>query len=147
MTLFLIGLLFLVAGGLRTGQLLLQWRAMRGWQQTTGSVTRSELVRVSPRDEPDSIAMYEPNIIYTYTVDGRHYRGEVTDDDIGLVNHRRGQSLMGTYAGDAEISVYYDPVSPWISTLFPGSPDLQRQIFYAGAGIIAGTVFIILGTV
>lgn len=143
----LIGAIFLAGGSLRLAQLLQYWRANRHWQSATGTVTRAELHRVSPRSEPDSIAMFEPNIIYTYTVDGRHFRGDVTDEDIGLVNLVRGERLMEDFAQDKTITVYYDPHEPWQSTLFRGPVDLQRQLFYAGVGVAIGFTSLVLGII
>lgn len=143
MALLLIGIIFLIGGGLRLAQLFQQWRVYRSWKDTVGTVTRSELNRVSPRSEPDSIAMFEPNIIYTYTVEGRHYRGDVTDEDIGLVNIVRGEQLMVDFARDNDVMVYYNPHEPWQSTLFPGSANFQRQLFYAGVGVTIGVVALI----
>ena len=140
-----IGAIFLVGGSLRLAQLFQYWRANRHWQSTKGTVTRAELNRVSPRSEPDSIAMFEPNIIYTYTVNGRHFRGDVTDEDIGLVNFVRGERLMEDFAQDKDITVYYDPHEPWQSNLFSRPADLQRQLFYAGVGVAIGLTSLILG--
>lgn len=141
----LIGVIFLAGGSLRLAQLFQYWRANRHWNSTPGIITRAELNRVSPRSEPDSITMFEPNIIYTYTVDGRHFRGDVTDEDIGLVNFVRGERLMEDFVQDKDITVYYDPHEPWQSTLFRGPADLQRQLFYAGVGIAIGLASLILG--
>jgi hypothetical protein len=143
MGLLLIGVIFLIGGGLRMAQLFQQWSASRHWQITTGTVTRSELNRVSPRSEPDEITMFEPNIIYTYNVGERHYRGDVTDQDVGLVNLARGEQLMADFAKDNEITVHFDPYEPWQSSLFLGPTDLRRQAFYAGVGITIGVVSLI----
>jgi hypothetical protein len=143
----LIGVIFVVGAGLRLAQLFQYWRANRYWQSTTGTVTRAELNRVSPRSEPDAIAMFEPNIIYTYTVDGQHFRGDVTDEDIGLVNFVRGERLMEDFANDKNIAVYYDPHEPWQSTLFTTPADLQRQVFYAGVGVAIGFTSLVLGLI
>lgn len=144
MALLLIGAIFLIGGGLRLAQLYQQWSVFRHWQDTNGTITRSELNRISPRSEPDEIAMFEPNIIYTYTVDGRHYRGEITDEDVGLVNQIRGDQLMVDFAKDNDVVVHYDPHEPWQSTLFPGPVNLQRQLFYAGVGVSIGVVALAL---
>lgn len=141
-TLILAGI-FIVAAGLRLAQIWQDWQLNRAWQPTMGRVTRSELVRVSPRDEPDTIALYEPNIIYTYLIDGKSYRGEVTDEDIGLIKKARGERLLEDYAQDQDVTVYYWPSEPWQSTLFPRKFD-RRQVFYAGVGLMAGCLILLL---
>ena len=141
----LIGIIFVAAGLARLGQLGQGWLALRTWQVVVGEVTRAELVRVSPRDEPDAIARYEPILIYTYTVDGKHYRGELTDEDIGLVKHTQGQQLMADFAVGNPISIHYLPAAPWESKVNLYGAGSTRQFFYAGASVVAGVILVLVG--
>ena len=143
-----IGILFLLGGMWRLVTFSLNWRAsnVQGrWEMVTGTITRAELQRISPRDEPDSIAMYGVNIIYLYTLGDKNYRGEVTDDDLGVISKQRGDQLTADFAKGNKIDVFYNPYQPNISTLFPAADSrLYRQLALGiGAVVVGGGLIIV----
>lgn len=149
---FFVGLLFLGGGLWGLFNFMQEWRAsnvQRRWEMVTGTITRAELERLSPRDEPDTIAMFGVKIIYMYTLGDKNYRGEVTDDDLGVINKQRGDQLMAQFAKGNQVDVYYSPAHPHVSTLFPAADirlyrDLGLSVLAitAGVGMLVGGLFL-----
>lgn len=144
-----IGGLFLLSGLWRLAVFVLDWQAsnVQGrWEVVEGQVTRADLERISPCDEPDSIALYGVNIIYMYTVGDKNYRGEVTDDEVGTLRKTQAEQLLDELANGNRVDVYYNPYQPNLSTLFPAADSrLFRDLGFGLVGLIGGIVILVLG--
>jgi len=103
----------------------------KSWPTVQGTVTKSE-VKVWRRD---SNTHYQPDIAYTYTVDGKKYTSSmITVGDPPLDNNvTKAKRLQAEYPVGKEVVVYYDPELPESAALQPGTKTGD----YLLAGIFA----------
>lgn len=111
--------------------------ASKTWPSVPGTITRSE-VDVWKRDGKTH---YEPDIAYSYTVDGKKYSSaKITVGDAPLDNNvSAAKRLQAEYPVGTEVPVYYDPELPGSSALEPGTK--------AGDYMLAGfaAIFFLVG--
>ena len=75
------------------------------WPAISGTVTESR----AGWDSEDN--RYDNVVYYTYTVNGHEYSGQYTDSR---------KIFAQTYQKGGSIKVYYNPIIPTLSTIFPG---------------------------
>ncbi len=108
----------------------------KSWPSVTGTITRSE-VKIWKRD---SNTHYEPDIAYSYTVEGKKYTSsKITVGDGALDNNvSKAKRLQAEYPAGKEVEVYYDPDLPESAVLQPGTKSGDLML----AGISALFFFI-----
>jgi hypothetical protein len=108
----------------------------KSWPTVPGTITRSE-VKVWKRD---GNTHYEPDIAYSYTVEGKKYTSSrITVGDGSLDNNvSKAKRLQAEYPVDKEVNVYYDPDLPESAVLQPGTKSGDLML----AGISALFFFI-----
>ena len=91
----------------------------KSWPTVPGTITRSE-VDVWRRDGKTH---YQPDIGYTYSVDGKKYSSsKITVGEPPLDNNvTPAKRLQAEYPVGKEVVVYYDPELPESSALKPGT--------------------------
>jgi hypothetical protein len=104
--------------------LLIEARQSASWPAVEDRITHSELVDVY-RDSDDTDRRqrsYEPNIRYSYHIDGVAYQGTRFSYNWRLTKNNRSQAHRFTwrYPLKTEVQVYYNPTDPQTSTLEPG---------------------------
>jgi hypothetical protein len=110
--LFIILLTFVNIGYLRSGR---KASVSKNWPTTTGRVVTSEVAShiVAENNNIDDIntTMYEPRVVYEYTIAGQRYQSarlsytavvESTDPDWA-------QSVVARYRPGSSVQVYYNP--------------------------------------
>jgi hypothetical protein len=102
-----------------------------------GTITKSE-VQVFKRD---GNTHYQPDIAYSYTVEGKKYTAsKITVGDGSLDNNvSKAKRLQAEYPAGKEVNVYYDPDLPESAVLQPGTKSGDLLL----AGIAA--VFFLVG--
>ncbi|MBN1416262.1 MAG: DUF3592 domain-containing protein [Bacteroidales bacterium] len=110
--------------------------ASKSWPAVPGTITRSE-VKVWQRD---GNTHYEPDIAYSYMVEGKRYSSsKITVGDGSLDNNvKRAKSLQAEYPAGKEVDVYYDPDLPESAVLQPGTKSGDLML----AGISALFFFV-----
>ena len=108
----------------------------KNWPSVPGTITKSE-VQVFKRD---GNTHYQPDIAYSYTVDGRKYSAsKITVGDGSLDNNvTKAKRLQAEYPVDKEVDVYYDPDLPESAVLQPGTKSGDLML----AGISAIFFFV-----
>lgn len=108
----------------------------KSWPSAPGTITKSE-VKVWKRD---GNTHYEPDIAYSYTVEGKKFSStKITVGDGALDNNvSRAIRLQAEYPVDKEVDVYYDPDLPESAVLQPGTKSGDLML----AGISALFFFI-----
>ena len=110
--------------------------ASKNWPSVPGTITKSE-VQVFKRD---GNTHYQPDIAYSYTVEGKKYTAsKITVGDGSLDNNvTKAKRLQAEYPVDKEVDVYYDPDLPESAVLQPGTKSGDLML----AGISALFFFI-----
>ena len=129
--------------------LLIEARQSASWPAVEGRITHSELVDVY-RDSDDSNhrqRSYEPNIRYSYRVDGVAYQGTRFSYNWRLTENNRTRARRYTwrYQVNTKVQVYYDPTDPQISTLEPGFGKATFMWLVGGltSATFGGSLFLI----
>lgn len=101
--------------------LLIEARQSASWQAVEGRITHSEVVEVFWDSDARQMS-YEPNIRYSYRVDGVAYQGTRFSYKWRLTNNNRNQVRRYTsrYPVKMKVQVYYDPSDPATCTLETG---------------------------
>ena len=109
----------------------------KSWPSVSGTITRSE-VKIWKRD---GNTHYEPDIAYSYTVEGKKYSAsKITVGDGSLDNNvSKAKRFQAEYPAGKEVDVYYDPELPESAVLQPGT----KAGDYLLAGIAA--IFFLVG--
>jgi hypothetical protein len=138
----LFGGIFLVIGG---GLSYWGWnivqnaQASSAWPTTDGTVTSSEVVRVS---DADGGVTYSPEVTYSYSVDNVQYVGDtISFGENTYSSKRKAEGISADYPVGKAVTVYHDPLEPEVSVLEPG---------VSGGSYIAlavGVVFILIGLI
>lgn len=128
-----VALLLLVSGG-TIG--LLQLRAMRTHQQTTGTVVETGMetaeggaaVRTSAET-----TVYRPAVSYTYTVEGETYTADsiMFGTEVATNGQDRAERVRSQFEAGEPVTVYYDPGDPSDAFLIP------RLDFFPAGGLMA----------
>jgi hypothetical protein len=108
----------------------------KSWPSVPGTITRSE-VKVW---KSDGNTHYEPDIAYSYSVEGKKYSSsKITVGDGALDNNvSKAKRLQAEYPAGKEVDVYYDPDLPESAVLQPGTKSSDLML----AGISALFFFI-----
>jgi len=81
------------------------------WPQVPGKIISSEVQAV--RDPQDNTFSYEPNIVYTYTVDGQTLTGNrVHFTAFRSTSKAKPQQTVDKYPAGADVTVHYNPQKP-----------------------------------
>ncbi len=90
----------------------------KSWPTVPGIVSRSE-VSVWKKD---SQTHYQPDIAYSYTIDGKKYSSsKITVGEPPLDNNvSKAKSVQAKYPVGKEVKVWYDPELPESAALEPG---------------------------
>jgi hypothetical protein len=108
----------------------------KSWPSVPGTITKSE-VQVFKRD---GNTHYQPDIAYSYTVEGKKYTAyKITVGDGSLDNNvSKAKRLQAEYPVDKEVEVFYDPDLPESAVLQPGTKSGDLML----AGISALFFFV-----
>lgn len=108
----------------------------KSWPSVPGTITKSE-VQVFKRD---GNTHYQPDIAYSYTVEGKKYTAsKITVGDGALDNNvSKAKRLQAEYPAGKEVDVYYDPDLPESAVLQPGTKSGDLML----AGISALFFFV-----
>jgi len=108
----------------------------KSWPSVPGTITKSE-VQVFKRD---GNTHYQPDIAYSYTVEGKKYTAsKITVGDGALDNNvTKAKRLQAEYPAGREVDIYYDPDLPESAVLQPGTKSGDLML----AGISALFFFI-----
>jgi hypothetical protein len=117
---------------------LSQLQTARSYEQTTGTVTTATLDtydRAAGTRTDDPETMYQPNVSYTYTVDGETYTANTIAFGSEIEADSRGyaENVISNFEADDSVTVYYDPANPADAYLIP-----RLDFLPAGGLIIAG---------
>lgn len=76
------------------------------------------------------------DFLYTYEINGTSYKGmkPFFANSFKKIKYRKASELMAYYTKDKQVSVYYNPSKPKISTLEPGRMD----------GVIGASILLLL---
>jgi len=104
----------------------------KSWPAVPGTITRSE-VKIWKRD---GNTHYEPDIAYSYSVEGKKYTSsKITVGDGSLDNNvSKAKRLQAEYPPDKEVDVYYDPDLPESAVLQPGTKS--GDLILAGISVL-----------
>ena len=81
-------------------------RASESWRHTTGTITRSDLLR---KDSTDS-AEYHVSVLYDYLVNGvRHTGKRIEFGSRGFARKKRAESELAKYPVNSNVVVYFNP--------------------------------------
>jgi hypothetical protein len=155
-----IGAVFAVLGGIPMVKQTLIWRDLRenaSWPRTSGTVSISQVVRVSPSGRI-STTHYKARVVYHYSVGGQRY----TSRNIGFgfmggngisrdlsANHvaptfpqeKPARELAARYPVGKVVTVYYRPTDPALACLDPRAPPLIElifgEVFLLGLGLLS----------
>lgn len=92
--------------------------ASKAWPSVPGKIIKSEIGIW----KSDGKTHYEPDIAYTYSVDGKSYSSsKITVGDPAIDNNiTPAKRMQAEYPVDKEVDVYYDAELPASSALEPG---------------------------
>jgi hypothetical protein len=131
----LVGLLLLVSGGLVGG---VEYATLTQYESTTGTVEHARIQNVTDTSGRSDLSLlgsageqlYEPNVTYTYTVNGERYTGANVAAGTGMVMGDR--TKLAAALGDVQAgsqTVYYNPNNP-------GDAHLLQRLSFFPAGIL-----------
>jgi len=131
----LVGLALLVSGGLLGA---VQYAALAEYEPTTGTVEHARIDVVSNDTFGSNISLdgapdgrlYEPNVTYSYTVDGETYTGMNVASRTGMTMSDRDKlAAILTPISPGGQTVYYDPANP-------GDAHLLQHLDFFPAGVL-----------
>lgn len=110
------------------------------WPETTGTITRSETVRVEHGTGSDRKISYRADINYSYQVDGKSF----SSTKIGVTSgtsytFRMAGRICAKYPNGMEVNVFYRPEDPAFAVLKQGVQP--SEILVAGSLLL----FVLLG--
>lgn len=111
------------------------------WPQTTGTIQESRIDSFwsSIGTRGGGRTGHAPVVIYTYTVDGRSYRGSKIDTR-GTWNYKSSRQIVDAFPLGSQRAVYYSPANPENSILIVG---VHRSSFF---GLVLGMLILSFGT-
>jgi hypothetical protein len=121
-------LLFSISMGKRSLRLL-------RWPQTTAAILDKEVVRSDKALGPTPSARWEVRLSYTYSVNGKEYRGDKIWPYLEVLNKENAAKLMNKL--ETGIPVYYNPADPAEAYLRRNSLAMAVITFFIG---LTGTV-------
>ncbi|MCZ0931938.1 MAG: DUF3592 domain-containing protein [Oligoflexia bacterium] len=115
----------------------------RHWPSTTGTIIQSQIHHVNPNHIRDS---YQPNVSYTYQVNGINYQGATVykgDKSIGYNRKTSAQKIINQFPVGKTVQVYYSPLQAQDSVLIPGPVKLHYMfLLLAGLTVLGGVYFL-----
>ncbi|GCF14092.1 hypothetical protein Harman_20270 [Haloarcula mannanilytica] len=125
-----------------TGLAVSQYLAATGYETTTGTVETVEMDSYAEIGRPTlgGNRYYQPNVTYTYRVDGRTYTGSdiAFGSDVDTNQRDRAARVLQHYAEAEPVTVYYDPDSP-------GDAYLVKRFDFFPAGVLVAFGLLLLG--
>lgn len=108
------------------------------WPSTKAMMERSALKALR---KTQIIPRYVADVSYTFTVDGKRYRGDVVAFGMNyfFANRTIAQVLIERYPAGKSVDVYYDPKQPDICTLEPGVTWRSYLPLLVSAGLLLAT--------
>ncbi|KAA9399786.1 DUF3592 domain-containing protein [Haloarcula sp. CBA1130] len=135
----LFALALLTAG---TGLAVSQYLTATGSDTTTGTVETVEMDSYTEIGRPTlgGNRYYQPNVTYTYRVDGQTYTGRdiAFGSDVDTNQRDRAARVLQNYAEGEPVTVYYDPTSP-------GDAYLVQRFDFFPAGVLVAFGLLLLG--
>lgn len=117
-----LGLLFLIFGGI----VFFAWglpplkysQESANWPSVQGTITNSEI----DTWRRDGKTYYQPNIVYTYEVEGKKYTSSkvTVGDPPSDTNMSPAKRVQNEYQPGKQVMVFYDPEAPASAALKPG---------------------------
>ncbi len=100
-----------------TWRLLLAHRSKR-WPQTQARILAARIVGGKDRKGNEEL---RPEVRYEYSVAGRSYVGALFSFDSGtFISYATAIDAMDGIVAGSQVPIYYDPLRPQQSVLFPG---------------------------
>ena len=110
-------------------------RATQNWQQTTGTLTKAEIVSLPSADSTD----FSIRVQYEYSVNGARYTGKRIGLSGGQYSRKkRAERELERYPVNSSVVVYFDPEKPADAVLVREAPD--RVIYIVGGIVMLGIV-------
>ncbi len=83
------------------------------WPTVPGKVVSSEVRTLRSGGGGQSDLSFEPNVVYTYTVDGQAFTGnKVNFSAFRSTNKAAPQKTVDKYPAGADVTVHYNPKKP-----------------------------------
>ena len=123
-----------------------QARMMKKWPTTPGVIIRSEVIVATQRATGpylrryQDVTMYQPRIVYSYTVDGNTFQG----DDIGWSSSASRPSVAEKYVRrfppQSPVQVFYNPDDPTQATLAVAGSTLSAVLWSLAAALVLAAI-------
>jgi hypothetical protein len=135
------GLLLVFAGAVGVGGLEVAKRRIAQtaqWPSVTGRIIKSQVATGAVKNGRTLIISDHADTIYTFTVNGKSYRGESRRVVPMLHFNTEGspEEVVAKYAVGKSVTVYYDPNNPADALLTP-VPDESARTLISSLGLIA----------
>lgn len=116
-------------------------KAAKTWQNTSGTVKRSEL-SISHDTDSDgtSSTTYAANVVYNYQVNELSYKNDALSFGKVSAGRRKAEKKLAQYPVGSRLTVYYDPKDPAKAVLEPVAASF-------GTYLVIGIILIISGIV
>jgi Protein of unknown function (DUF3592) len=115
--------------------------AAKSWPSTEGTITSSKILMSKGRT---MFTTYAPVLKYSYEVGGKSYSGHRIDyGDASRIDSKDAMAVGLHYHEGAAVKVHYNPKSPVVAVLEPGTTRdnwvlLGLGIVITGVGVFAG---------
>lgn len=131
-------LLFSISMGRRSLRLL-------RWPRTTATIHGKEVVRSDKALAPTPSARWEVRLTYTYSVNGKEYRGDKIWPYLEVLNKDNAAKLMNKL--ETGIHVYYNPADPAEAYLRRNSLTMAVITLFIGLiGTVTGLGMILVSS-
>lgn len=88
-------------------------KAAAGWPTVPGKVVSSEVQTLRSGGGGPNDLSFEPNVVYSYTVDGQTFSGnKVNFSAFRSTNKAAPQKTVDRYLPGTEVTVHYNPKKP-----------------------------------
>lgn len=121
-----------------------EWEASLQWPKAPGRVIESQVL-LDASGDPELPAFYFPRVAYQYVVDGTSYSSTLIAVRDLHSYHKAAAAIVARYPTGSDVQVSYNPQSPEISVLEPGSEGMGKMLFFAGAAFFVSLAMVAVG--
>ncbi|WP_424000892.1 DUF3592 domain-containing protein [Haloarcula salina] len=119
-----------------------QYRTATGYAATTGTVENAQMDSYAEISRPTlgGNRYYQPNVTYTYRVDGQTYTGRdiAFGTDVDTNQRDRAARVLSNYAEGSSVTVRYDPANP-------GDAYLAQRFDFFPVGVLVALGLLLFG--
>lgn len=105
-------------------------RKIKKWPVITAKITDRKVIPITVPIGPSVRARFEPYITYTYSVDGKEFKGHQIQP--GTISYAEEKAKEYMDKLPSNISIHYNPVNPSEAYIFPGSYVWAILSFFGG---------------